>query len=71
MCGAFTTHIKLEQAHRKKQSTLNQLACKANSMVAKASHKKTRNNLARKLKRCTADLFSIDKLNVQELRHLQ
>ena len=71
MCGAFTTYIKLEQAHSKKQSTLNQLARKVNSMVAKAGHKKTGNDLARKLKSCTADLFSIDKLNVQELRRLQ
>ena len=70
-CGAFTTCIKLEQAHSKKQSTLNQMACKVNLMVAKAGHKKTGNDLARKLKSCTADLFAIDRVNVQELRRLQ
>jgi len=67
MCGAFTTHMQLEQAACKKQSTLNQLAQKVNSMVDKAGHKKTGNDLARKLKKDTADLFTIDRLNVVEL----
>jgi len=71
MCGAFATYIKLEQATGKKQSTLNQLAQRVNSMVAKAGHKKTGNDLARKLKSSTAHLFTIDRMNVQELRRLQ
>ena len=67
---AFVTFAKLEQAHSKKQSTMNELAQRVNRMVNHAGCKKTGNDLVKKLKAATADQFNVDERNPQELRRL-
>ena len=70
--GAYSTFLKLEQAESKRQSTLNELAIRVNTLVNSTGvYKKTGNDLARKLKAATADEFDIDSQNTQEHRRLQ
>jgi hypothetical protein len=68
--GAFTTYLKLEQAASKKQSTIAKLSRLVNKCVNKAGHNKTRDDLAKKLKKDTADSFEVTKANVVEQRRL-
>jgi len=67
MCTAFATFIKLEQANGKRQSPLIELARKANAMLNSVrGFSKKDNDLARKLKKATADQFEIDQKNHEE-----
>ena len=68
--GAFCTYLKLEQAGSTKQSTLKQMSQLVNACVNKAGHTRTRDDLARKLKRDTADQFVVAKANVVDHRRL-
>jgi len=66
----FVSYLQLEQAHCKNQSTVKQLSLRVNAMVNAAGHKKIGNDLTRKLKKETADMFQVDIKNTQELRRL-
>jgi hypothetical protein len=68
--GAFITYLKLEQAGSKKQSTVRSLAKIVNGCVNTLGFNKTRDDLARKLKKDTADHFAVGKANVVEQRRL-
>jgi hypothetical protein len=68
--GAFVTYLKLEQAGTKKQSTLKDLAKLVNGCVNKVSFNKVRDDLTRKLKKDTANHFTVGKANVMEQRRL-
>jgi hypothetical protein len=68
--GAFVTYLKLEQAGTKKQSTIKDLLLLVNGCVNKAGFTKTRDDLTRRLKRETADHFTVGKANVVEQRWL-
>ena len=69
---AFVTYLKLEQANSKKQSTLSELGQRVNAMINAAGQlKKTRNDLAKKLKKNTAHHFEVNSRNFQEARRLQ
>ena len=68
--GAFTTYLKLEQSESKKQSTIKEMSKLVNSCVNKGGFMKTRDDLARKLKKDTADQFQLGKANVQEQRRI-
>ena len=68
----FVTYLKLEQANSRNQSTLSELGRRVNVMVnASGQHKKSRNDLAKKLKSCTAHHFEVNTQNFQEARRLQ
>ena len=66
--GAYTTFLKLEQAHGKKQSTVRHLARLVNGCVNRAGFEKNGDDLTRKLKRDTADQFTVGKTTVVEAR---
>jgi hypothetical protein len=68
--GAFVTYLKLEQAATKKQSTLKDLSLLVNGCVNKGGFNKTRDDLTRKLKKETADHFTVGKANTVEQRRL-
>ena len=68
--GAYSTYLKLEQAESIKQSHTGKLTKKVNKCVNKAGFQKTRDDLARKLKRDTAHEFEAGKGNVQESRRV-
>jgi hypothetical protein len=68
--GAYTTYLKLEQANGRKQSNIKALSKLVNATVNKAGHSKTREHLARKLQRETADKFDVGKANVMEQRRV-
>jgi len=69
--GACATFLKLEQAESVKQSTVKEMSKRVNACVNVAGHKKSRGNLARKLRKHTADLFTVGKANMCEQRRLQ
>ena len=69
--GAWATYLKLEQAGSKKQSTLKQMSKLVNATINKSGSLKTRDDLAKKLQRDTADQFNVGKANVVEQRRLQ
>jgi len=69
--GAYSTFLMLEQAECKKQSTIKDMAHRVNACVNHAGHTMTRDDLARKLRRDTSDLFNVGKANVVEQRRLQ
>ena len=68
--GAFVTYLKLEQSESKKQSTIKSMSKLVNACVNKGGHEKVRDDLTRKLKRDTADQFTLSKSNVVEARRL-
>ncbi len=68
---AFATFLQLEQAESKTQSTMKQMSLRVNQCVNEAGHNKQHDDLAKKLKRDTADLFDCSKANVMEQRRLQ
>jgi len=68
---AFVSFLQLEQAQSKVQSTAKQLSLRVNAMVNAARHNKIGNNVTRKLKKETADMFQVNVKNTQELRRLQ
>jgi len=60
----------LEQGESKKQSTLKDLSQRVNACVNNAGHNITRDDLTRKLRRDTSDLFTVGKANMIEQRRL-
>ena len=69
--GACVTYLKLEQANSKKQSSVVQLSRIVNATVNKLGFTKSRDDLARKIRKDTAHLFEVGKANVVEQRRLQ
>lgn len=68
--GAYATYLKLEQAHSKKQSGVKEMSRLVNATVNSAGYSRTRDDLVRKLRRETADQFSLSKANVTEARRV-
>jgi hypothetical protein len=71
LMGAYSTYLKLEQAHSKKQSGTKQMSKLVNATVNSAGFEKTRDDLTRKLQRDTADQFEVGKANITEARRVQ
>ena len=67
---AYATYLKLEQAESKKQSNTKQMSMLVNACVNKAGFNKTRDDLARKLQKDTANQFEVGKANVVEQRRV-
>lgn len=68
--AAFTSYIKLEQAHSKQQSTVKTLSLRVNTLLNKFGYNKSGEDTTRKLRKETADEFSVDKTNMVEMRRL-
>jgi hypothetical protein len=68
--GVFVTYLKLEQAATNKQSTLKDLSKLVNACVNKAGFNKVSDDLTKKLKKDTAEMFSVGKANIMEQRRL-
>lgn len=68
--GAYNTYLKLEQAESKKQSTTKAMSKLVNAVVNTAGHSKSREDLTRKLKKDTANQFTIAKANMMEQRRI-
>jgi len=69
---AYATFLQLEQAESKTQSTLKQMSLRVNQCVNESGNNvKRSDDLAKRLKRDTADLFDVNKANVMEQRRLQ
>jgi len=67
---AYATYLKLEQAESKKQSNTKHMSKLVNACVNKAGFNKTRDDLARKLQKDTANQFEVGKANVVEQRRV-
>ena len=61
--GAYATYLKLEQAESKKQSNVKHMAKLVNAAVNKTGFNKSRDDLARRLQRDTANQFEVGKAN--------
>jgi hypothetical protein len=70
LMGAYTTYLKLEQAHSKKQSGIKEMAKLVNAILNSAGYGRTRDDLVRKLRKDTANHFSVSKANVTEARRV-
>jgi len=68
---AFATFLQLEQSESKAQSALKHMALWVNQCTNEAGHNKQGDDLTKKLKRDTADLFDCSNANVMEQRCLQ
>jgi predicted transglutaminase-like cysteine proteinase len=68
---AFVTFCKLEQAQGLKQSTINDYSLKVNTLLDHGGLTKSGNWVVQKLRKETADEFSIGKKNVLEHRRQQ
>jgi hypothetical protein len=66
--GAYSTFLKLEQAESKKQSNLKDIEKLVNATVNCGGYSKTGRDLTRKLRKDTADEFSVGKANIMEQR---
>jgi len=69
--GAYSTFLMLEQAECKKQSSIKDMALRVNACVNTAGHTRSRDDLTRKLRKETSDLFTVGKANMMEQRRLQ
>jgi len=69
--GAYATFLMLEQAESKQPSSMKEMSQRVNACVNKAGHTKSRDDLARKLRKETAHLFDVGKANMTEQRRLQ
>ena len=68
---AFLSFIKLDQAIKKKQSTMKNLGLRVNAMVNHSGKMNRKGDkFAKHLKRDVADEIDINKPNSQELRHI-
>lgn len=67
----YASYIQLEQAECTKQSTLKDMSKRVNACINRAGFYKTGDDLTKKLKRDTADLFDIGRVNTVEQRRLQ
>jgi hypothetical protein len=70
MKGAYVTYLKLEQATARNQSTTKEMSKLVNACVNQAGFTKMREDLARKVKKDTADQFVGGKSNVIEQRRI-
>jgi hypothetical protein len=68
--GAYVTYLKLEQATARNQSTTKEMSKLVNACVNQADFNKMRENLARKLKKDSANQFVTGKANVIEERRI-
>ena len=68
---SYVAFLKLEQANCQKQSTLKQLSLRVNACVNKAGFQKTRDDLTRRLRNETANLFVAGKANTIEHRRVE
>ena len=68
--NAFVSYVKLELATSKKQSTLRDLAKRVNALSNEGGMIKNGQDLARKLRKETADELEVGKKNMQEHRRI-
>jgi len=68
---AHASFLQLEQAEGRTQSTMKDMAKRVNACVNLAGFTKCRDDLTRKLRNLTADLFTVGKSNRMEHRRLQ
>jgi len=69
--GAYSTYLMLEQAKSKYQSTIKDLSQRViASCVNHAGHNITGDDLTRKLRRDTSNLFTVGKANMIEQQRL-
>jgi len=67
---AYASYIQLEQAEALTQSSIKDMSKKVNLCVNHGGYQLCRNDLTRKLRNQTADLFTVGKTNVTEHRRL-
>jgi len=68
---AYASFIQLEQAEATTQSSIKEMSKRVNACVNYGGFHKCRDDLTRKLRNQTADLFTVGKSNVIEHRRLQ
>jgi len=68
---ACASYLQLEQAEGKTQSSIKDMAKRVNACVNHGGFTKCQDDLTKKLRNATADLFTIGKVNVMEHRRLQ